>query len=76
MSETNLSGTNLSGTNLSRANLSRADLSGIIIDNTKFSEQTILDGVDMSQIGLNKIKGKINPKYLPNPENKTNADSQ
>ena len=24
----------------------------------------------------NKIKGKINPKYLPNPENKTNADSQ
>ena len=67
---------NLSGSDLSRTDLSGADLSGIIIDNTTFSEKTILDGTDISQIGLTKIKGKINPKYLLNPENKTNADSQ
>lgn len=72
----NLSRAYLMNTDLSGANLSGADLSGVIIDNTTFSVETILDGVDISQIGLNKIKGKINPKYLPNPENKTNADSQ
>lgn len=81
LSEANLSNANLLNTNLTEANLSRADLSGaylikVKIDNTTFSVETILDGVDISQIDLNKIEGKINPKYLPNPDNETNADSQ
>lgn len=82
----NLSGSNLAISILSETNLSRADLSGVnlslvdlssaTIDNTTFSKETNLDGVDMSQIDLTKIRGEINPKYLHNPENRTNADSQ
>ena len=71
-----LSETLLLGANLSGANLSGATLSEVIIENTTFSKETNLDRVDMSQIDLNIIRGEINTKYLPNPDNETNADSQ
>ena len=81
LSETDLSGTNLSGSdlveaNLSQANLFHADLSKTLIYNTRFSEKTILYGVDMTQINIANIQGIISSEYLPTTENETNADSQ
>lgn len=75
LSKANLSYASLSWADLSYAYLYDADLSKThslktVFFKTFFSVEMNLDGVDMSQIDLTKIRGKINPKYL------TNADSQ
>ncbi|WP_321479776.1 pentapeptide repeat-containing protein [uncultured Bacteroides sp.] len=72
----NLAKADLSGIDLSKAYLSGVDLSGAKTDNTRFSVRTILEKTDLSHIDFTKTKGRINPKYLNNPDNKTNVDSQ
>jgi uncharacterized protein YjbI with pentapeptide repeats len=63
LSNADLSGANLSEANLSAANLSDALLYDCILKNTLFSSKTILWGVDLSDVDMTEIKGKIDPIY-------------
>lgn len=65
LSNADLSGANLSEANLSAANLSDALLYDCILKNTLFSSKTILWGVDLSDVDMTEIKGKIDPIYKP-----------
>lgn len=57
-----MSGANLSEANLSAANLSDALLYDCILKNT-FSHQKQFYGVDLSDVDMTEIKGKIDPIY-------------
>ncbi len=68
LTNSNLSGANLSGADLTEAKLNSADLSNaqlydcILID-TFFSVKTNLAGVDLSEVDISRIKGKIDSLY-------------